>query len=142
MERSAGQSLVEFALVFPIFMLILGGIIQFGMIFWGQNTLNQIVRDAGRYAVTQPNCSPASRMEVEQKISELASNSSLAATLGTKIVTMPTADSPDPCPATSNTQHVWLTIEVHAQVPIFFPLVPGNGAIASTAQFRMEPVAP
>jgi Flp pilus assembly protein TadG len=43
-QRSRGQSLAEFALVFPILMLIIGGIIQFGVIFWGQNTLTQVAR--------------------------------------------------------------------------------------------------
>ena len=62
-HRSRGQSLVEFALVFPIFMLILGGVIQFAVILWGQNTLNQVVRDAGRYVATVPDCSPASQTD-------------------------------------------------------------------------------
>jgi Flp pilus assembly protein TadG len=52
-ERARGQSLAEFAIAFPVFMLIVGGIIQFGVIFWGQNTLNQVVRDTGRWAATQ-----------------------------------------------------------------------------------------
>ena len=29
-----GQGLVELTLIFPILMLMLGGMIQFGMIFW------------------------------------------------------------------------------------------------------------
>ena len=37
-------------------MLILGGIIQFGIIFWGQNTLTQVARDTGRWASTQVTC--------------------------------------------------------------------------------------
>ena len=56
---SLGQSLAEFAIVFPILMLIIGGIIQFGLIFWGQNTLNQVVRDTGRWAATQQSCNSA-----------------------------------------------------------------------------------
>ena len=53
---SRGQSLVEFAIVLPVLMLIIGAIIQFGIIFWGQNTLTQIARDTGRWASTQPGC--------------------------------------------------------------------------------------
>ena len=156
-RRTRGQSLAEFALVFPILMLVLGGIIQFGVIFWGQNSLNQVVRDAGRYAVTQPDCSTASVDDVKAKITALASSIGVAKVTGTAIVTMPTngelvggtndpvsdvAGVPQPnfCPATSNVDHVWLRIAVDAQVPIFFPFVPGNGAISSTALFRMEPL--
>lgn len=145
-RRSRGQSLAEFAIAFPVLFLIVGGIIQFGMIFWGVNTLNQIVRDAGRYAVTEPDCSKpptpnSSVADVTQKVRDIAASSSLAATLGTITVTMPTADTTDSCPPTSNAKHVWISIAVEAQVPVFFPWIPGNGHISSAAQFRMEPVA-
>jgi Flp pilus assembly protein TadG len=152
-HRSRGQSLAEFALVFPILMLIVGGVIQFGVIFWGQNSLNQVVRDAGRYAVTEPVC-VGSGPDVTAKINDLAKSMGVANITGTT-VTMPTngeivGGTADPvsstsvagvnCPAKTNADHVWLRIKVDAQVPIFFPFVPGNGAISSTALFRMEPV--
>jgi len=154
-HRSRGQSLAEFALVFPILMLIVGGVIQFGVIFWGQNSLNQVVRDAGRYAVTEPDCSGTSVADVRAKITSIASSMGVARVTGTPDVTMPTngeiiGGTADPvsstsvpgvnCPAKSNVDHVWLRIKVDAQVPIFFPFVPGNGAISSTALLRMEPV--
>jgi Flp pilus assembly protein TadG len=153
-HHSRGQSLAEFALVFPILMLIVGGVIQFGVIFWGQNSLNQVVRDAGRYAVTEPNCLPGSVADVRAKITSIASSMGVARVTGTPDVTMPTngeviGGTPDPvsstsvvgvnCPPKNNADHVWLRIKVDAQVPIFFPFVPGNGAISSTALFRMEP---
>jgi Flp pilus assembly protein TadG len=153
--RTRGQSLAEFALVFPVLMLVIGGVIQFGIIFWGQNTLNQVVRDAGRFAVTQPDCSPTSRTGVTSAIANLTSSMGVAR-LVSSTVTMPTngeavGASTDPvsstaagpnCPATTNADHVWLRITVNAQVPIFFPFVPGSGSISSTALFRMEPVNP
>ncbi len=54
-DRSAqrAQSLVEFAITFPVLMLLIGGIIQFGLIFWAQNSLTQVARDLGRWAATQ-----------------------------------------------------------------------------------------
>ena len=52
-HRPRGQSLVEFAIVFPVFIALVGGVIQFGMVFWAQNTLTQVVRDTGRWAATQ-----------------------------------------------------------------------------------------
>lgn len=51
--RANGQSVAEFALVLPVLVAILGGIIQFGLVFWAQNTLTQVVRDTGRWAATQ-----------------------------------------------------------------------------------------
>jgi Flp pilus assembly protein TadG len=134
-------------------MLIVGGIIQFGIIFWGQNTLNQVVRDAGRFAVTETSCGPGNP-NVDAKIVALTSSMGVAALTGSAI-TMPTNGEmvggvADPvssttvpgvrCPAKSNADHVWVRIKVDARVPIFFPFVPGNGNISSTALFRMEPV--
>ncbi len=52
-RRGRGQSVAEFALVLPVLVAIIGGIIQFGLIFWAQNTLTQVVRDTGRWAATQ-----------------------------------------------------------------------------------------
>jgi Flp pilus assembly protein TadG len=154
-----GQSLAEFAIVFPIFMLVVGGIVQLGIIFWGQNTLNQIVRDSGRYAVTEHDCSPGSQTDVQSHIDSVVSNGSFAGTITGKTLVMPTngelVGTPpvaDPvsdqngtaqanfCPATSNGDHVWLRITITARVPVFFPFVPGDGNISSTALFRMEPV--
>ncbi len=137
-----GQSLVEFAIVFPIFMLLLGGVIQFGIIFWGQNTLNQIVRDAGRYGATVPDCSAGSNADIVTKTQQIAGSSSFVGVLGTVTVTLPDSGSDPVCPPPSNTKVVWLKVDAQAQVPIFFPWVPGSGNIASSARFRMEPQTP
>ncbi len=47
-----GQSLVEFALVAPLFFLLVFGITDFGRLFFTQETLQFALREAGRYAVT------------------------------------------------------------------------------------------
>lgn len=52
-RTARGQSIVEFALIFPILFLMIAAIIQFGLVFWAQNTLTQVVRDTGRWAATQ-----------------------------------------------------------------------------------------
>ena len=45
-----GQSLVEFALLLPILLLLLLGIIQFGIIFNGQITVTSAAREGARLA--------------------------------------------------------------------------------------------
>jgi Flp pilus assembly protein TadG len=139
-ERLRGQALVEFALVVPVFMLILGGVIQFGIWFWDQNTLNQIVRDAGRYAATVMDCSSTSNAAIVTKTQELQAQTPFAGTFGTVTVTLPAAGSSPTCPPTTNADVVWVTIKADATVPVFFPLL--NGAISSTATYRMEPRVP
>ena len=51
--RRRGQSLVEFALVLPVLLLLLGGAVQYGVIFAGKSTLIQVARDTARWAATQ-----------------------------------------------------------------------------------------
>jgi Flp pilus assembly protein TadG len=48
-KRSRGQALVEFAVVFPIFALVLFGIIDVGRYVYVANALNQAAREGARY---------------------------------------------------------------------------------------------
>jgi Flp pilus assembly protein TadG len=47
--RSRGQALVEFALIFPIFMLVLFGIIDVGRYVYVSNSLNEASREGARF---------------------------------------------------------------------------------------------
>lgn len=49
-RRSKGQSIVEFALVLPLFMLFLTGIFQFGLMFYDYSTLQNVARSSCRSA--------------------------------------------------------------------------------------------
>jgi Flp pilus assembly protein TadG len=55
-----GQSLVELALVLPVLFLLLGGAIQFGVIFATRHELIQVARDSARWAATQHAVDPIS----------------------------------------------------------------------------------
>jgi hypothetical protein len=48
--RSTGQGLVEFALVFPILLLLLVGIVDMGRFVYTANVLSQAAREAARVA--------------------------------------------------------------------------------------------
>lgn len=50
-EEEAGQALVEFAIVVPVLLLLVMGLIQFGFIFNGQIILTSAVREGARLAV-------------------------------------------------------------------------------------------
>lgn len=50
-RREDGQAMVEFALILPIFLIILCGIIDFGWLFYNQLSLNNACREGARYAV-------------------------------------------------------------------------------------------
>ena len=128
-QRQRGQSLAEFALVFPVLMLIIGGIIQFGVIFWGQNTLTQIARDTGRWAATQQKCDLATQAAVIATANSIAQQSSLIGYTATSLNTVvawpaqPPPHDTDPCPPRNNQDVRYVT----------------SGLISSSTEFRMEP---
>ncbi|MDY0223271.1 MAG: pilus assembly protein [Desulfobacterium sp.] len=50
-DSETGAAMVEFALILPLLVLLLLGIIQFGFIFNAQITLTSAVREGARHAV-------------------------------------------------------------------------------------------
>ncbi len=55
--RSArGQTIIEFALIAPVFFLLLYGIIDFGMALDRRLTLQHAVREVARYAAVTADC--------------------------------------------------------------------------------------
>lgn len=54
MKKQKGQSLVEFALVFPFFLLLILALIYSGMLFYDYSTLSSITRSAARYRAISP----------------------------------------------------------------------------------------
>jgi Flp pilus assembly protein TadG len=131
-RSDAGQALAEFAIVFPIFMLILAGIIQLGVILWGQNTLNQLARDTGRYAATL--CPPAGVTAAQTMFTTLSTQAGGPWRNQTSVV----AYSSTTCPI-DNTTDVWVTVTASFDAPVFFPVIPGNGHLTTATQFRVEP---
>lgn len=73
LKSEDGQLVVEFALVAPILLLILCGIIDFGWIFSAQLATNNCAREGARYAST---CSSYDMVEYEtnQKVIATASD--------------------------------------------------------------------
>lgn len=52
LKKRKYQSVVEFALVLPIFLVFFIGIMEFGFYFWCRITIQNAVREASRTAVT------------------------------------------------------------------------------------------
>ncbi len=49
--REGGQSLVEFALILPIFMVLVLGLFDGARAVWNYNTLAEAAREGSRYAI-------------------------------------------------------------------------------------------
>ena len=159
-RHTRGQALVEFALVLPLLVLILMGVMQFGILFWSQITLTQIARDTGRWAVSQgwacggsnPE-SGASAANISAQANAIANRSTLFGWSASNPLTL-TGDDPDyigsggavACPPLTN-QEVWnISFELNHTVPVFIPFLATNGCaggcertLNTEVQFRMEP---
>jgi hypothetical protein len=52
-DRSRGQALVEFSLVFPVFILLLFGLIDLGRLVYANNALAEAAREGARWGSVQ-----------------------------------------------------------------------------------------
>jgi Flp pilus assembly protein TadG len=53
-RRQRGQTLVEFAVMIPLFALLLFGLLDFGRVIFTQNALTEAAREASRVASLSP----------------------------------------------------------------------------------------
>lgn len=165
-----GQALVEFGLVIGLFLFVIGGLIQFGVILWSQNAITQVARDTARWAVTQsisPCDSPATRTALAAAADQLARGTSLVnypagtwstassiAAVGSEGVgaDWQSEDSTfaTDCPPSDNTTVWTVRVRVNHVVPIFLPglefIAPACGSpgfcLTSSTELRMEPKRP
>ena len=64
-----GQSLVEFALVLPIFILLLVGILDFGRAIYAYNTISNAAREAARVAIVDQDPAAIRAEAIKQAVS-------------------------------------------------------------------------
>lgn len=103
-----GQGLVEFALVIPVFLVMMFGVLDFGRVIWARNSLENAAREGARYAIVHGG-SPSQSCPVGP---------------ASPLVTVPTAPTAD-CPAYSpSTQPV-------KDAALRFAFAPGSGVAAT-----------
>lgn len=78
-RRRTGQSLVETAITFTIFMLLVFGVLDFARLFYVQMTMQHALRVAGRYAATGNHLtdSQGSTMSRANSILQVAQNAAM-----------------------------------------------------------------
>ena len=142
--------MVEFALVLPLLVLIMLGVMQFGILFWAQITLTQVARDTGRWAVSQDNCNPAT-VNIAAQANAVAANSTLFGWDASNQITVssgPNYDNVTPppynnpsvvCPPADNREVFNISFELSHTVPVFLPMFGETFTLRSEVQFRMEP---
>jgi len=70
-QRERGASAVEFALVLPVLLLVIGGIIDFGRMFYAQNVVGNAAREGARmislgYPITTAGGTPDATSRINQ----------------------------------------------------------------------------
>ena len=113
-RRRRGAALVEFAVVLPVFMMVVLGIVEFGRAMMCAQLVTNATREATRLAIVDG----TTNSEVESWVGEFLSSSlNVSADLiNTSITITPAADNPDPANqlANANTRDL---VTVGVQIP-------------------------
>ena len=148
-RRPRGQSLVEFALILPILLTMLGAVVDVARMYQGWITLEGAARDAAEYAATFDATSGAATTDAQRIIcTQTASLSGFAAPAGNPTAcTSPTVTissfSLSTTAAGASQKYPIATVTVTATLPFrtFFgyPLFTQNGAwtLTSTQSFSI-----
>jgi Flp pilus assembly protein TadG len=123
-SQDSGQALVEFALVAPIFLLILFAIIQMGLVLGAQNSLTSAVRETARYAApyrvvdasgAASTCTTAlTKLQASLRTNPLTADT---ATREIPLVTYTWRQDPQ------STWYVQVTVKADYKFPLYVPLV-------------------
>lgn len=136
--RERGQSLVEFSLVIPLFLMMIAGIVDFGMLLYSNMTAINAAREGARLSVTYPGDTSA----VEARVRAMATGLNQA-----DLTVTTTCLQPDPAPA--STFHncsapLWqsgeaVEVQVHYVYRMIWPLMFGTTIpLDSSVTMRIE----
>ncbi len=146
-HRKSGQSLVEFALVAPLFFLLVFGVIDFGRLFFTQATLQHALREAGRYAVTG-NKLPGTNPETSQPYTRVESIKQIAkqAAMGLDVSSV-SVSSQSGGAGSAGAPGDYVTVSITYTLKLITPIIGkfyNNGEHTFVAQttFRNEPFNP
>ena len=134
-ERGRGQALVEFAIILPVFFLVVAGMFDFGLGIYSDLTLVNAAREGARLGVIDPGNTAA----VEQRVREMAGNLD-----GSKLNVTVTCERPSGGVFTACTNPMWLPgdatkVTVDYDYTVFFPVLFGTEIpLSSESKMRIE----
>ena len=140
-HRTRGQALVEFALVIPVFLLVLCGILDFGFLLYGRMTVINSAREGARAGITAPDTTTIP--QYVQQAAEAAANGIAPGDLTITTVCVPNTGSCDfssvppaaTAPGTGDSIKVTVAYTYHT----FFPFLFGASIpLSSTVQMAVE----
>lgn len=137
-----GSSAVEFALVAPLLIMLVFGVISFGMIFGQQLALGNAAREAARYGVVEGRtCAQiaSSAQDAANTIGMSGTNVTVSIKRGTSAGTATSVcpSSSDPCKGSTTGDSIFVTLDFTSQINIPLVLTKSIG-LRSDGVFRCE----
>lgn len=134
-ERGRGQALVEFAIVLPVFFLVVAGMFDFGLGIYSDLTLVNAAREGARLGVIDPGNTSA----IENRVREMAGNLD-----SSKLKVTVACERPSGGSFTACTSPMWLPgdatkVTVDYDYTVFFPVLFGTEIpLSSESKMRIE----
>lgn len=155
-KKSAGQSLIEFALMLPLLLILVMGLFDIGRAVFYYSVLNTAVREGARFAIVQPYCNYRSDPEgctggeLDAYPLNCADAQSLANTEICDVVTSRLFNISGLSSSTITINHIFNAaseplVNIEIAYP-FEPITPGLGLIGdmtirANSQMLMTPIA-
>ncbi len=136
-----GQSLVEFALVVPVFLLLLSGMIDFGSGLYANQTIINAAREGARLGVTTLTSANDNPAPVTARVKALATSLDLTKLTVTVTCLLPAGTA---CPNNVSGFPAWasadsVVVKVDYSYKMIWPIALGSTFPLSTAvQMRIE----
>ena len=134
-ERGRGQALVEFAIVLPVFFLVVAGMFDFGLGIYSDLTLVNAAREGARLGVIDPGNTSA----IENRVREMAGNLDAS-----KLNVTVACERPSGSSFTACSSPMWLPgdatkVTVDYKYSVFFPVLFGTEIpLSSESKMRIE----
>jgi Flp pilus assembly protein TadG len=150
-HRSRGQALVEFAIIIPVFLLLLFGLLDFGRVIYAQQTITQDAREgarAGEVAALDTTVDNTSYAKIRTAALAMAPGVALTSAnitglagacpspLPADSVSGATCFFPDGVTCTDATNPPRVVVKIRIAVPLLTPILSNlvGGTITPTAQ--------
>ena len=134
MGDKKGVSAVEFAIVLPVLILFLFGIIEFGILFYDKAVITNASREGARAGIVYRYPDPVTAAEIEQVVRDYCAGHliTFATTPTLTINTTPGSAAGDPLTVTVEYDYQFLVL------PNFVTALTGGINLAATTVMRME----
>lgn len=146
-QRSRGQSLVEFAIVMPIIVFAVLGLVDLGRAVYSYNTLAQSARQASRTAIVNQNVTDVRDQAIASAPSLGLTASNVDVCFKTAMTTQSSCSNPstDNCPQSARVLGCLAFVEAHMSYQPMTPVISmiwSSIPLSSTSVGTIEYVCP